>query len=54
MSKLEQPASWPSLEDPVEDKTSEKIEVIEEPDLVVVEHEDVNSADTTAVAVDVT
>ena len=54
MSKVEQPTSWPSLEDPVGDKTPENDEVIEEPDLVVVEHEDVNSADTTAVAVDVT
>ena len=53
MSKLEQPASWPSLDDPAEDKTSEDIEVIEEPDVVVVEHKDlkVDSVGTTTVEV---
>ena len=41
MSKLEQPTSWPSLDDPAEDKTSEDIQVIEGSDVVVVDHKDV-------------
>ena len=53
MSKLEQPASWPSLDDPTEDKTLGDIEVIEEPDVVVVEHKDakVDSSDSTTVEI---
>ena len=53
MSKLEQPASWPSLDDPAEDKTLKDIEVIEEPDVVIVEHKDpkVDSTDTTTVEI---
>lgn len=40
MSKLEQPSSWPSLDEPTEDIQNGDIEVIEESDIVVVEHKD--------------
>lgn len=50
---MEQPASWPSLDDPAENKTAGDVRVIEEPEMVVVEHKDVkvDSNDTSTVEV---